>query len=598
MRKNGPDEGMLLQNINPVVAPVEMGSPESSVASSDGSGRSFTSRDRPSLPLPLWFLFALNGFITAFPMTGLLYIVNTRVEMSLSLLPVYGAVAFLPSSFRPIYAYFSQTNKRDRLFSFLLLLNAASFGMTALIPRHGVVLCFIAAFVRGVTMAWPEFLLGLTLIDVARLQPNFDATCAHFQAQAATARNIGSLVASVGALLLIMASNSTLEAGTMDLLFYVSASANVFGAGLGIYDRTGRQAVHHTTPESSNHGPSYASISTADVEAGTTSLLPSAKSLLCRCTCSHNVVLVLLLQGAVVMFALQQPLEYIFTKDGWKVLASISMLALIGAFVSATWSGQMKYSQKVGLFLILRHLTPSASYIMSSYLYDIFVSTPHLLQIMTLLDSGIATVSTWSYGKLFSRFSSDTAIPLLIVALTILSSVVSLAQIWLIHVLSILKRSHWLQFVVVVVVQGVGNILGTWCFLPSVIVATTSIKHSHEDRRRSNSFPVSAFDGASNATDGSETEDFDDEESVEVSASDDGMAPEETSQERNGRNMQYGSLISCIDFGDQLAALILGVLVRNLNVSRENNWDNLETLIQVCALAGICSTVFVLILRK
>ena len=127
----------------------------------DSSFSSFTTTTaREGLPMPLRILFALNGFSLAFPTTALMYVVNTRVEMSLALLPTYGAIAFLPNSLRPLYACLSRTPFRDYHLAFLLTTSAISIALTALIPENGIVLCFILAFVRGVTSSWPEFLLG------------------------------------------------------------------------------------------------------------------------------------------------------------------------------------------------------------------------------------------------------------------------------------------------------------------------------------------------------------------------------------------------------------------------------------------------------
>ena len=583
---------------------VEHARDRASLSSNDGSLPSRPqTNNNPGLPITLKFLFALNGFSLALPMTALLYIVNTRVALSLTLLPAYGAVAFLPNSLRPLYAVLSSTTHRDQLISLLLLSSAASLAGTALIPRHGVVLCFLAALVRGVTSAWPEFLLGLTLLDYARLQSSakFDETCGRYQAQAATARHVGSLTASVGALAIIGASPAW-EAHTMNWLFFLAAAANVTGAAVAIHYQIGRQHVYALPDTRPNN---YASISSSsstnddndnndDVETGQ---VVSTKFFLCRQLSRHNVLLVLLLQISVILLALQAPLQALLTRIGWQILMGISLLALIVTFGMADW----KPAQKVGLFLILRHLVPSASYLMSSYFYDIFATAPYLLQLLSLVDMAVSTVSAWSYGQVCARFSNDTALPRLIVAMTLLASLLSFTQVWLVRVLPTLQASPWLQFVVVVFVQGLVNWSGTWNFLPDVVLATTSVKPNRrattvtlpavvvEEEELSESGDTEFVDEASQDENDDDSM-MDDRESVEEDPH-----HQESLPERHTRNLQYGTLISCIDFGDQLGALVLGALVGALDVGRD--WEHLGALIQVCAVLGACSTVLVVILR-
>merc|ERR1712224_113221 len=51
--------------------------------------------------------------------------------------------------------------------------------------------------------------------------------------------------------------------------------------------------------------------------------------------------------------------------------------------------------------------------------------------------------------------------------------------------------------------------------------------------------------------------------------------------------IEYGTLISCIDFGDQLGSLTVAPLVAILNVSRENNFLHLDYLILICSLTNM-----------
>ena len=121
--------------------------------------------------------------------------------------------------------------RRHTLIATLLGASGLSFWGTAFVPEDGVVLCFLWGFIRGIASSWPEFLLGLTLIDTARglsvigdgddtceggsdVDINGEATATSaatgtssrsryeeivsvFQAQAATSRNVGSLTAGI-----------------------------------------------------------------------------------------------------------------------------------------------------------------------------------------------------------------------------------------------------------------------------------------------------------------------------------------------------------------------------------------------------------------
>lgn len=94
-----------------------------------------------------------------------------------------------------------------------------------------------------------------------------------------------------------------------------------------------------------------------------------------------------------------------------------------------------------------------------------------------------------------------------------------------------------------------------------------------------------------------EAETESDDQDNHNSTTEDSTEHEESQEDRQAINVQYGTLISCIDFGDQLGALVLGALVAALDVSRENNWKHLDDLTQLCCVIGICSASFVLILR-
>ena len=129
------------------------------------------------LSLPLQVLFGFNGATEALPILAYTAIINDRAQIPLNMLSAYGAISFLPWSFKPIYAFLAsaasrnpqQNLHRHRLISYLLLGCGIFIGMSSFIPEGGVIICFVVGFIRAVLSAFPEFLLDLTLLDEARV---------------------------------------------------------------------------------------------------------------------------------------------------------------------------------------------------------------------------------------------------------------------------------------------------------------------------------------------------------------------------------------------------------------------------------------------
>lgn len=145
----------------------------------------FNDPDLPKLPLMLELLFGLNGLSLSLLTLPIMYILNTRVAVPLPYLPAYGAIAFLPYSLKPFYAYLcglwaskrtskqaaatAATNNNHQyrylpLFRWLLASNSIYTILLACIPKGGIKAVFGVAFLRGITDSCAEFCLGLTLI--------------------------------------------------------------------------------------------------------------------------------------------------------------------------------------------------------------------------------------------------------------------------------------------------------------------------------------------------------------------------------------------------------------------------------------------------
>lgn len=543
------------------------------------------SEEPKSLSRLLRALFALNGLSLSIQSLSLMYIVNTQVAIPLPFLPTYGAIAFLPYSLKPMYAYLSQYVARHRLIVVLLMGNSLSIICTTLIPPGGIFLAFLFAFFRGITDAWAELCLGLTLIDHARhcgitgsCTKGYDVYASRFQAQAATMRNSGSLLGSLVTCLLLLvrqavAPNETQLSGKVaNALLITTGLLQIIGAISSFLCREGFQVSHTISTslfqpieQNINNAPkcdeesalvddedSFPSYSSDDEQNDSIDSAPSYHSL-------SNWVMVALLQTIVVSIALKEPIVECTSHVAWRFML-LSLLLLISIMALAMYSHNWwQRSHGVGLFLILRHAVPSDTLVFASFFYCVFQSDPLLLQLLSFIGRGVTMLSSWSYEKLLSRHSSGREFHLLIAGTTLLAAIASLSN------LSVFKHSSSEHiFWIAVLVKGVTTFSGEWAFLPDVVLATTSL---------------SVKDGTaamSSSTTGAQRNDV---------------------ESTKKRDIEYGTLISCIDFGDQIGSLITGPIVAVLGISRENEWKNLDHLIVLCSLASIASLALLKILQ-
>mmetsp|Transcript_20128 Transcript_20128/g.55571 ORF Transcript_20128/g.55571 Transcript_20128/m.55571 type:complete len:399 (+) Transcript_20128:68-1264(+) len=245
---------------------------------------------RPFLSFPLWLLYCIHGgFTMALPTAAIMYMINSHVQIPLSLLPMFGAVEFLPFAFKPLYAYLAQSTStydstdwfagRHIQLSFLLLLNAILFLIIPRVSKKDVVGFMLLGFLRGITSAWPEMLLGLSLIDEAHgagvlgtvddnnsnntstfgqseredaHKNQYQEAAARMQAQAATARNCGSVAAGIFGLL-FFTQRVQLNLESASVLFGLSSLSSMASAITAFWFRVG-----------SNHFPNTASARRTD----------------------------------------------------------------------------------------------------------------------------------------------------------------------------------------------------------------------------------------------------------------------------------------------------------------------------------------------
>jgi hypothetical protein len=560
------------------------------------------------LPLALRILFGLNGFTLSLETLGLMYILNSKVEMPIPYLPTYGAIAFLPYSFKPLYGYLSQGRiPRYKLFIGLLFGNGVSILSTCLIPKGGVFLACLVAFARGVTDAWAELCLGLTLIDHARAQSHslpqysYEELASKFQAQAATSRNLGAFMAAAITFVvfagrqLISSAHAELSSLDANLMLVTAGILQVLGAAIAFLLRSELQIAPNTSSNRSQgfhliqqneHGavsevglPDEGSALREDEDSQSSysseedsidEEIASSASALYYHVGEHwrsraNGALVVLLQITILVLALKGPITEVSSHMVWQVLLVSCLLAtvLVG---STSYFHQWWYSShRVGLYLILKHAIPSDSMVLGSFFYFLFQSSPAKLQLISLVGSGVTTFSSWSYGRLLSRYNTGTGFLLLIAGTTVLAATASLGNI----VVFKHSQSDYLLWIVLVI-RSLSSFCGEWEFLPDVVLATASLKQPDQSMATTG-LPV-----------------------VQVPA----HAGDVPGVDAKNIAVKYGTLISCIDFGDQLGSLVAGPLVALLGISRENNFERLDQLILLCFLFNILSLGLLVLLRK
>ncbi|GAX11301.1 hypothetical protein FisN_15Lh230 [Fistulifera solaris] len=539
--------------------------------------------DAPTLSKPLAMLFAINGVTMALPATSLLYIVNTRVEMPLSLLPTYAAVSFLPFSLKPIYAVLSSSTLigsfgRHNLISTFLLIGALSITATAWI--QGIVGCFLIAFTNCLSNAWAEFLLGLTLVDEAPCWgPCVGVTVAALQSQAATHRNVGSLVAYLLVCLWMIIEGSSndrhniswngkLNDRIVKELLFLTGVVYIVGTVIAQIRKVGTRRGFFIHANKS----SYEQVDNAerdDVDNGITINMASHSTAWKR----TSVRLIVLLQITILLILLKQPLEKMTAFSFWLILILLLATSWCLVIRSASRDVIEKWprSHRTGLYLILRHAVPSVSYIMESFIYDAFAATaPTFLTMLSVWDMLVLSLASWSYGALFRKcHRAYTRMLFVIVGTTTFAAVgFFIANSLLMLLLRTgtddeSERNHvgWSVLVSVLALKSLLTLTSEWKFLPDVILATTTayISESSDDPAL---FTQSAWD------------------------------------ESDSVGLRYGSLIGCIDFGGMIGSLLAVPLVSAFGTSRDNDWANMEGLIMTASIATLLSGGLTVLLKK
>ena len=390
-----------------------------------------------SLPRPLQCLFALNGATLALPTVALLSLVQQTLP--LEHIPLYATLAFLPFGLKPLYA---QTSRQ--LLAPLLLLQALALLATLWTTS---IPCFLAlAFVRGLVFAWPEFLVGWTLVE--ECCGNGPAA---WQAQAATARNAGSAVAHLLGLVLYALEESTTA------VMLVTALGSLVAAGVAAWYQVGYDKVsmeeeaivddeprlgldHRDEEEASDEEsplldePSIATYTSDSVEPEDT---PEDTS---TSFCTSPLVW---LQLALLCLALAPTQRWFLGTALATGIATASTLP------------------RVGLFLLAKHAVPSIDYLLDLSLLSHYHS-PWLVQVWTVWSTLVSLAASATYVRIWSKTPT----------VRVLCYTQVLAGVAVVLYLPLLLLHNHQHYWILLVVRTLDVWTTEWNLLPSVVLAT------------------------------------------------------------------------------------------------------------------------------
>ena len=373
---------------------------------------------------------------------------------------------------------------------------------------------------------------------------------------------------------------------------------------------------------------------------------------------NSSIWLIILLQLLVVLLTLRQSMvQNLLTKIGWTCLVTI--LTALFFFCAYDQSSQLTTQTdtndtattvrtqqhggqiRVGLYLILRYSIPSVSYLMSSYVYTIFEEIPSILQFLSLFDMCVTTFACYMYSKYLSKYSSGEQLVWLIAITTILSGISSFGNVFLIRLLnpktstqqqSDDSDSMTTKIICTIVINAIIGFFNEWKFFPDVVLATATSASNNSifdiaSSSLSNTTTSATSTPPRNVSLAERTIGFEiaindsllpieSNPTIRLSRHDDERNDHTASTSINSinntaqlstspsmRSVQYGTLLSCIDFGDQIGVLLAGPLIAIFHTTRSNGndqWQHLEVLQIINSIMILLSAflVFILIVRR
>jgi len=603
-------------------------------------------QERPpplSLPWSLRLLFVVGGASSALPSLALLSIVNDRAGIPPQYLPAYGAIAVLPYSLKPLYAFVGNKLVRGLgqsrlLLAVLLVLNGLAYiGTDLFVHNNGIIPCFVWGFLRGLTSAWPDFLLGLMLIESAKESTGSSASykyqdCASiFSSQAATMRNSGSLLASMVTFSLFLARHfqlveAQLSPAVVSILLIGTAVLNVGGGVFAmLYDHHSATSIHAVRincnefsqdeqgrtkrDDNSNRQGTYQVVETEESSRlldakdvlETLSLQPAASS---RMNLAEicDIASLVFFQALLMLSALRHPILSVTTTVAWTASITLIGLGLVTTLVISSCSpkqddsGERPYvgestktipPKRLALFFVLRHSIPSAGMLVYSYIYTIFSAEPLFLQILSIVESAVSTLATWTYERCFAKtYHSGWKMIGLIAVLSAVAGAVSLLDVVVVHAttvgVAVTPQVRWLLLAVMICTYFMGSV----GYMPMVVLATANVVSSDNADKQ-----IEHLNERNDSVEGAGIE-------LTLKANE-GVAFEHETEQRPvyDEGMQYASYLSCIYVGAQVGDWIAVPIIAALGISRENEWKNLDLFIVICALGRIASIAFLWLIR-
>jgi len=323
--------------------------------------------------------------------------------------------------------------------------------------------------------------------------------------------------------------------------------------------------------------------------------------------------LVVRLQITVLILALKEPLQKSTPGKFWEFLLGCSCagcLLTICLHVFSSdgssspsnsltdkflmwWGTPWPRSYRVGIFLMLRNAMPSISYLMSSFIYDVFgKSALAFLSVLSVWDMAVLSMGSCLYGKLLSRFSQrHENILWLIAGTTLLASLAFwFGNTLLLRLLRCPDEKDgcgnltWRLAMGTMLIQSMLTLTAEWKFLPDVVLATTT---------------ATVSEGQVNGYSHANVHEDDTENTLEDDVGESEAGPRSKREADSAAvGYRYGSLISCIDFGGQVGALAITPLVKAFGTSRENNWEHMEDLVQMSAASMFLSIGFIVLVWR
>jgi hypothetical protein len=561
----------------------------------------------------------------------------------------------------------------------LLVMNSVCLFVYASVPPGGIILIFVAAFFKGMFDAWSELCLGLTLMDTGKSRAaeaaassanltttssivqhdhsntiphpttptataTYDKIVSRFQAQAATARNVGSMIGGTITFLVFLQRYLKIDGDPVEQQLS-GAVANGLLILTGILNGMGaivaflyRDALKPNQSESlSPTTATFSVLQQTDAENqdgyndnmhGNGSSILLERGVICLnveneadrlitdddrsgrsnsgremgeslvvdddLMAARNIhekshpdpmpvnsraslAIIVILQLIVVMLVLKDPFSEWTNIVTWKVSLVTLCLAFVVAAVALWCNSSWQFCHRVGLFLILRNAIPSDAMVVASFTYTLFQSQPILLQSLSVLSLTTLMASSWTYEKLWARFSRGRSLIVLIGVLTILSGLASLLNIavfWKYEAAisddsdSIIKDVLGIAVLATIIT----TFFSEWAFLPEVVLASVSVGTDEQDDSGTTAFNTTAPPNTA------------------------GQTPQESRHASTDAHsaVKYGSLIACIEFGDQLGSLTAAPIVATLGISRENNFEKMDMFLLICYLSTMIGTLAIL----